>query len=604
MHQPTERPPSDADLVLRSRSGDTEAFGELWARHYAAGARVARAVTSAIDPDDLVQEAYTRVFQAVQRGGGPSGPFRAYLFTVIRNTAASWGRARRETAIDELEAVPDPATTDEAGQEAFDRSLTHRAFLSLPTRWQEVLWYTEVEGLSPAETAPLLGVKAGAVKQLAFRAREGLREAWIQAHISSLTAERDAADCHWAVAHVGAHARGNLAVRNRTRLEAHLRGCDRCALAAAEAEEAGSRLALALLPPLIGVTAASAHLATLHGAQSPIATVAAMPSRVLEGAVVAASEGGPSTLPAAAPLPTASMPAAAVPAASIPASMPAVVHATGVGAATPLAAGVGSAGLSAVGLLGLGVASAGVAGALLVAAIMPGPTVALPASSTAAEAATPADAARAPTSTAAARPTASDAARSSSTAPVETADSAAHASPPAPTANALTGSTARPSSAPVSAPHASTPSVAPNPAGTPDSTASAPGASRPGASAPTGSAPTESAPTESAPTESAPTESAPDASVPGASRPSAPARPTPPRAETPTPPGPPPQAENPGGNSQDGGAEAPPEGGQTGTAPDGGLRVQLDIAGIGVGVSIGGPGGLLGLDVDLGSSSG
>ncbi|GAA1726604.1 hypothetical protein GCM10009746_05550 [Microbacterium paludicola] len=72
---------------------------------------VARSITSTVDPDDLVQEAYTRIFQAIRRGGGPTGAFRAYLFTAIRNTAASWGRGRREFAIEELEAVADPSST-------------------------------------------------------------------------------------------------------------------------------------------------------------------------------------------------------------------------------------------------------------------------------------------------------------------------------------------------------------------------------------------------------------------------------------------------------------------------------------------------------------
>ncbi len=122
-----------------------------------------------------MQEAYARIFPSIVKGGGPTGSFRAYLFTSIRNTAAGWGRARRKTPIDELELVPDPDAEAHATDEALDRSLTHRAFRSLPTRWQEVLWYTEIEQMKPAEVAPLLGMKATAVAQLAFRAREGVR---------------------------------------------------------------------------------------------------------------------------------------------------------------------------------------------------------------------------------------------------------------------------------------------------------------------------------------------------------------------------------------------------------------------------------------------
>ena len=180
---------ADADLVLRARSGDRDAYAELWRRHYRSGITVARSITSSLDADDLVQEAYTRIYHSIRRGGGPTGSFRAYLFTSIRNTAAGWGRARQETAVDELEGLEDPASSAEATADALDHGLTHRAFRSLPTRWQEVLWYSEIEGMKPAEIAPLLGLKPTAVAQLAFRAREGLREAWIQAHLQSVADE-------------------------------------------------------------------------------------------------------------------------------------------------------------------------------------------------------------------------------------------------------------------------------------------------------------------------------------------------------------------------------------------------------------------------------
>ncbi|HOA87642.1 MAG TPA: sigma-70 family RNA polymerase sigma factor [Microbacteriaceae bacterium] len=274
---------ADADLVLRARSGSRDAFGELWRRHHRSGLTVARNITSSIDADDLVQEAYTRIFQALQRGGGPTGSFRAYLFTSIRNTAAGWGRARRESNLDELEQVADPSTSAEAAEAALDRGLTHRAFRSLPTRWQEVLWYTEIERMKPAEIAPLLGLKATAVAQLSFRAREGLRAAWIQAHLQSVA---DGSEHQWTIERLGAYARGGLGTRDRGRLEAHLAECARCSIVASEAKEVGSRLAMVLLPLTLGAVGAAGYLAALQGGGAPLTVaLAAMPSAVTEGAV-------------------------------------------------------------------------------------------------------------------------------------------------------------------------------------------------------------------------------------------------------------------------------------------------------------------------------
>ncbi|HWK77025.1 sigma-70 family RNA polymerase sigma factor [Microbacterium sp.] len=284
---------ADADLILRTRSGDADAFSELWRRHYPSGIAVARSITSSIDPDDLVQEAFARIFQAVVRGGGPNGSFRAYLFTSIRNTAAAWGRARRETPIDELESIVDPDSTEQAADEALDRSLTAHAFRGLPTRWQEVLWYTEIEQMKPAEVAPLLGMRAGAVSQLAFRAREGLREAWIQAHVRSTASD---SECHWTIAHLGAHSRGNLSTRDQKRLDAHLDDCARCIIVAGEVKDVSSRLALVLLPLVLGVTGAAGYTALLQQGTIPAIAVAGMPSDVVSGAVVATGIGAPSGL--------------------------------------------------------------------------------------------------------------------------------------------------------------------------------------------------------------------------------------------------------------------------------------------------------------------
>lgn len=346
----------DADLILRARSGDTGAFGELWRRHYPSGITVARSITSSIDPDDLVQEAYTRIYQAIIKGGGPNGSFRAYLFTSIRNTAAGWGRARRETAIDELDTVADPETTDQAANEALDRSLTAQAFRSLPTRWQEVLWYTEIEQMKPQEVGHLLGMKSGAVSQLAFRAREGLREAWIQAHLRSA---EDGSECQWTIEHLGAYSRGNLSTRDHKRLELHLDDCARCMIVAAEAKDVSQRLALVLLPLVLGVAGASGYLATLQGAGTPIVALAAMPSSI-PGAVFG-GDGGAGAVAAG----TAASGAGTGSGGGAGSGGAAGGGAGGVGASGGVFTGIGA-------LVGAGSAALVVAGVVAAATILPG----------------------------------------------------------------------------------------------------------------------------------------------------------------------------------------------------------------------------------------
>ena len=251
---------SDATLLERARLGEQEAFGELWRRHYRSGVCVAHQFTTKIDADDLVSEAFTRIYQRVLAGGGPTGAFRPYLYTTIRNLASTWGAASREVQVDEIQDFEDPSTLDDPAMVALDRSLTATAFRALPERWQTVLWYTEVEGMDPHEVAPILGITANSVAALGYRAREGLRKAWLQAHITSAQAQ---GDCGWTIARLGDHARNGLSARESQRLATHLEGCASCSILSDEVEEVGSHLAMVMLPLILGGVAGGGLLAAL-----------------------------------------------------------------------------------------------------------------------------------------------------------------------------------------------------------------------------------------------------------------------------------------------------------------------------------------------------
>ncbi len=261
----TER--GDEALVEETRAGSQRAFAELWRRHYQAGVRVAHQFTS-LDADDIVSEAFTRIYKTVRAGGGPTGAFRPYLYTCIRNIASTWGAASRDVSVDDFTEFEDPATLVDPAAVALDRTLTARAFRSLPERWQSVLWYTEVEGMDPHEVAPILGMSANGVAALSYRAREGLRKAWLQAHISDATA---AGECKWALSKLGDHARHSLNARDDERLTFHLTTCARCAIVSEEVDEVGSRLATILMPLVLGGAAGGTLLASLNSGGAAVA---------------------------------------------------------------------------------------------------------------------------------------------------------------------------------------------------------------------------------------------------------------------------------------------------------------------------------------------
>ncbi|MBX6749318.1 MAG: sigma-70 family RNA polymerase sigma factor [Micromonosporaceae bacterium] len=246
---------TDGELITAARAGDEQAYAELYRRHASAALRFARSLTGhAADADDLVAEAFTRVLAALRSGNGPAEAFRPYLLSALRNAFYDGARrSGREHPVEELTPwvpVVDPTAA------ADERRLIARAFQDLPERWQLVLWHTEVEGEQPADIAPLLGISANAVAALAYRAREGLRERYLHAHIGSAVDEK----CRPTVSRLAAYTRNRLSRTEAARVRRHLDECDRCRLLFGELADVNSRLG-ALLGPVVLGGAATAYLA-------------------------------------------------------------------------------------------------------------------------------------------------------------------------------------------------------------------------------------------------------------------------------------------------------------------------------------------------------
>jgi hypothetical protein len=116
-----------------------------------------------------------------------------------------------------------------------EQSMAMQAFRSLPERWQAVLWHTEIEDESPSEVATLFGLDANGTRVLASRAREGLKQAYLQAHVSATLASDE--ECARYADRLGAYARGGLRTRAERGLRKHLEECAKCRLAAGQIKE-------------------------------------------------------------------------------------------------------------------------------------------------------------------------------------------------------------------------------------------------------------------------------------------------------------------------------------------------------------------------------
>jgi RNA polymerase sigma factor (sigma-70 family) len=264
---------TDAELIAEVRGGATAAYETLYERHVAAANNLARQLArSQADADDLVAEAFMRVLDTLRAGKGPDAAFRAYLLTAVRHTAYDKTTKDRRVELHEdmSELGGDLAVPfSDTVVEGLERSLAATAFARLPERWQAVLWHTEIEGQPHAEIGPLFGLTPSGVSGLAGRAREGLRQAYLQVHVGNTTA----GPCRPTAARLGAWARGALSDRERIDVERHIDECEQCRSCAAELADVGSAMRAVIAPLVLG-PAALGYLASARSAEAAAQTSA------------------------------------------------------------------------------------------------------------------------------------------------------------------------------------------------------------------------------------------------------------------------------------------------------------------------------------------
>ncbi|NUP73617.1 MAG: sigma-70 family RNA polymerase sigma factor, partial [Sinomonas sp.] len=243
---------SDAQLIAEVRAGDNEAYARLFERHHTAAVGLARRYArNASDAEDLASEGFANVLTALRSGSGPDAFFRAYLFTSISRLAARGNiKAGRQTLSDEMERYEGEQLYDDPVMAGFESDAVAIAFRTLPERWQAVLWYTEVDGMQPAAVAPLLGLSPNAVSALALRAREGLRQAYLQAHVSAAAVD-DA--CAPFADKLGAYTRNGLSSRKEKQVREHLADCPRCTAALLQLEDVGHGMRGIIFPLVTAV---------------------------------------------------------------------------------------------------------------------------------------------------------------------------------------------------------------------------------------------------------------------------------------------------------------------------------------------------------------
>jgi RNA polymerase sigma-70 factor (ECF subfamily) len=169
---------SDDPLVAAAKSGDPEAWRELYRAH--AGRLVVWLATrassdSAISAEDVAAETWLTAASKINDFHGSSHDFGGWLFGIGRKLGANTRRrdARRRT--DAVAEVPDAVGVEGIEHLVAGHDRVKALLSELSPRERDVLACLEVVGLDVPQTAQALGMTAVAVRVARHRGLHRLR---------------------------------------------------------------------------------------------------------------------------------------------------------------------------------------------------------------------------------------------------------------------------------------------------------------------------------------------------------------------------------------------------------------------------------------------
>ncbi|HUF52500.1 MAG TPA: sigma-70 family RNA polymerase sigma factor [Dehalococcoidia bacterium] len=167
-------------IVDAARAGDESALTELYQTYFPRVYRYILARTgNTYDAEDLTEDIFIKVLEALDRFQWREAPFSAWLFRIAHNALIS--QRRKQTARGPTSQLNDALSVDSAGPEelvesrlAINEVMT--AAQTLPEAQRQVIALRFGAGLSVAETARAMGKGEGNVKVIQHKAIAKLRE--------------------------------------------------------------------------------------------------------------------------------------------------------------------------------------------------------------------------------------------------------------------------------------------------------------------------------------------------------------------------------------------------------------------------------------------
>lgn len=170
-------PAEDRRLAAECASGDSAAFERIYRTH---GERMKSIAFNHLgnisDAEDAVQETLLKVHRAANSYSGEAS-FGTWMYRILINTCYDALRRRKrrpeESPIDDTPLERPTSSVDDA------KRITLRKLLeSLTEQRRTVFTLFEIEGLSHAEIASILGITEGNSKWILFSTKKQLQEMW------------------------------------------------------------------------------------------------------------------------------------------------------------------------------------------------------------------------------------------------------------------------------------------------------------------------------------------------------------------------------------------------------------------------------------------
>ncbi len=165
-------------FVQRAKSGDAEAFGQLFDHYHEPIYRyVASRVYRPTDAEDLTQTVFVKALEALPRYEARGVPFGGWLFRLARNAVIDFVRTRHEHV--ELDVVGQRSNADAQPDVVIlmrhDIEEVGVALAALTDEQRDAIALRFFGGLSAREAAEAMGKQEGTVRGLQFRAIAALR---------------------------------------------------------------------------------------------------------------------------------------------------------------------------------------------------------------------------------------------------------------------------------------------------------------------------------------------------------------------------------------------------------------------------------------------